>query len=1456
MLKEYFFLGVLGCGLLASLTCFAEGVSPEEEYNKKYNINTTVNPLDENAFGEELDLKTGRLGFTANDVTIKGTGPDILIARSFDINRYARSSIRAGRLADWQLEIPRLSTTVPDAKELPNTSMNVAPKGLWLVAGASPQARCSSYNVLPDYRSRQGFIISGSDWWDGVKLYMPNQTAKPLLLRHESNNLNDSKLVTTNHWKFDCLPNTANGEAGEAFLATSPDGTKYWFDWMTYDYEFLLSIPPVTPAPPAHISAPIGQYRAIASLLPTRIQDRFGNFLEFTYVGKDIKEIRGSDGRLVRLYWKKDFQPNITHVVDLSLLERVEEVGKDSIRTWEYKYNTHGNFVSLSSVKLPNGREWNYSLDKLSSYWYEKTAVGGGCNASYSSAPGINGSIKAPSGLSAEFNFETISVTRNNVPVPCAKAKTPLAFMVGFDPKSFYQMALVSKRYFDITGDRSWKYSYLDYSFNGYSYKDTARTLVTNPDNLSDLFTFNNNWGASEGDLIKKDIGAVIGGDGSLVSSLSTEIYENAASNIGPYPNRIGTAPETWALHDKIETLRPNRKKEIIREGVTYTYLVNTYDEFGQPETVSRYNNADSSFSIKEKIKYYNNKNIWVISEEAERFNLDKGELISKNVYSADTGLLQETQSFNLTKFKYQWNSQGQLASYTDANGNTTSLSNYKLGVPQDISYPDGTSKHAVVDDYGQVVSITDQLGSVWNYHYDSIGRLALKEKPLDSISWLPTSYTYTYPDGFLRVTETTGSVVRTTLYDGMQRRIFEASSDGTTTVSRSTRYDWRGNVIFESYPEFTPGIDGGNLIKGLFHSYDALGRRVVTVENSEIGDIRSTKEYQSGNKIKFTDGKGISNTVQYQSFDEPNYKDPVKIELPGVTQLISRDSYGNPLKITQAGIYEGKDIRVNRIYVYDSYKRLCRTVEPEASKYMGYDAAGNVIWYAYETTYSTMPAPVDKGIKISRVTASSPVRGSSSDSETVLNCLQKNPLDGFVSKSYDSMNRLVKVDYPDATESILFNYDALGNISVAKNSTVRTSYIRNNLGLVSKETIDYGSYKSSVSYGYDQYGNVSTLTYPGSNSISFNPDAFGRPKNLGKYASNLIYFANGELKSFTYGNNIEFKAEQNERDYIGKFRISRPGASYIDQVINYDENSNVVGVIDFANNGLRNKQLSYDQLNRLIMANSSGLDGIKNYTYDPLNNIRKISHANQERIFNYSLGNLLTSISINGNIEHTFSYDNKGNMSKKDGNNLPFNAAGQLTKYMGLESYKYDAFGNRAVKIDNTTGHRTYYLYNKDGKLLSEYNEGVSNLVNYYYLNNKLIAKEDEGLYSTLPAPIYSGSDVLWSTMRPSYIHQEKASDFILKGGESLKLGEKIIRGSCSLIFQNDGNLVVYGNDNAVLWAAYTENKNAVQAVMQTDGNFVIYDEKGAALWHSNTYNNPGAHLLFQDTCMLSVRK
>ncbi|MBB3227129.1 YD repeat-containing protein [Luteibacter sp. Sphag1AF] len=158
------------------------------------------------------------------------------------------------------------------------------------------------------------------------------------------------------------------------------------------------------------------------------------------------------------------------------------------------------------------------------------------------------------------------------------------------------------------------------------------------------------------------------------------------------------------------------------------------------------------------------------------------------------------------------FSAQGQLASFTDDNGKTTTLGGFAFGIPDSVAYTDATSQTVAVDGFGQIASLTDQAGVTTSYGYDAIGRTVRIDYPSgDSVAWAPKTYSYSYVvDGrglrtahWVRNTKQ-GALTQQTDFDALLTPVMAGKSEADTSalsVSARTEYDRAGRTTFESLP-------------------------------------------------------------------------------------------------------------------------------------------------------------------------------------------------------------------------------------------------------------------------------------------------------------------------------------------------------------------------------------------------------------------------------------------------------------------------------------------------------------------------------------------------------------------------------------------------------------------------------------------------------------------------------
>lgn len=88
-----------------------------------------------------------------------------------------------------------------------------------------------------------------------------------------------------------------------------------------------------------------------------------------------------------------------------------------------------------------------------------------------------------------------------------------------------------------------------------------------------------------------------------------------------------------------------------------------------------------------------------------------------------------------------------------------------------------------------------------------------------------------------------------------------------------------------------------------------------------------------------------------------------------------------------------------------------------------------------------------------------------------------------------------------------------------------------------------------------------------------------------------------------------------------------------------------------------------------------------------------------------------------------------------------------------------------------------------------------------------------------------------------------------IMSVDDNLLPNDKLVsaNGKFTLLYQFDGNLVLYAEDGAALWASNTNGSSVGRATFQADGNFVIYGANEVFVWNSGTVS-PGSILFMQD--------
>lgn len=538
-------------------------------YKERIRTWSSIAALPEAAFGERFDLYKGELSFHQEDLRLPGTGPDIVVGRTFTVNGW-QALVGPKGFADWEIAIPRLMARSPS-------------NPIW--EGALSASRCTSFGGQP---ANTTYFMS-REWWNGIQLVDQEGNMRDAMRRKTENTLAPGGLtstytgVTKDHWQFSCLSQTANGQPGEGILGLTPDGTKYWFDWLVLSEQ----------ADGLEKYGTDGKWHNLilykAMLLVTRIEDRFGNYLTYTYDGKKLQSISGSDGRLVSFTWATDG----SHITGMNTAGR----------TWNYQYATtplpYYGIGGLSKLVYPDGTSMQFNVGSLFDLPLEQPTAD--CNPAPTEASlltgGVDttfhtGTIIGPSGLTGTFTIQQALRGRTKVPAGCNPDLTASISAL------FVTNSLVARQYTGPGGvNRIWQYQYstpvASWASCSTCTVTTASTTVTDSDGSVSRSTYSTEWGAYEGKLLTQEDGITSAG------VLRTTTYQYAPTDGMAYPAMIGYLPISFSAIDNdkpAQTYSPQWKKTVTQQGRTFIWEVSStcgstgthlcFDQYARPAQV------------------------------------------------------------------------------------------------------------------------------------------------------------------------------------------------------------------------------------------------------------------------------------------------------------------------------------------------------------------------------------------------------------------------------------------------------------------------------------------------------------------------------------------------------------------------------------------------------------------------------------------------------------------------------------------------------------------------------------------------------------------------------------------------------------------------------------------------------------------------------------------------------
>lgn len=1000
-------------------------------------------------------------------------------------------------------------------------------------------------------------------------------------------------------------------------------------------------------------------------------------------------------------------------------------------------------------MTLPDGTSWGYNLPSVS-VTKKYPDYTGQAPAEYMDNPAVCAktnkivqtevvaTISHPSGAVGNFAFRPFRHGRKNVPFNCQTSGDEQLIADGWNLTPIYRdaMSLVTKT---ISGPgmptAQWTYQYTnlagqyDRNVNAagspmypVGQSEPKITIETMPDGVIRTYEFGKEVAYNDGLLL----GTSTSIGGTVVRTDRNNYYPDALLASAPFPREAGQNLKYGATELGEHLNRPVQNIVIYQDGVQFTRQVQNFDASVREVDVVESNSAGQSRSTTQE--YYDNPQLWVRGQAAR--NVLNGIEQSRTEFDGTTALPLRAYAFGRLAQQVTYAADGTVATATDGRGNTSHLSSWKRGVPQLLrspptqEAPNGATRQVEVDDNGWITALTDEAGATTRYGYDSMGRLLSQQFPTgDNVAWNSVALSlermgaaqFGIPAGASKHSRTIGGQRTDTYLDAMFRPVLVTQNlNGVLNSAVVTRYDSSGRAVFASYPTRQVS-DVAQSLGGTSTQYDALSRPQIVRQTSELGDLASSTDYIGNLSVRTTNPRGLATVTRHLAYDQPTYEIPLTIQHPeGVVTEIQRDALGKPLAITRRNA-DGSQTLTRR-YVYDAFQQLCKTIEPETgASVQDYDAAGNLAWSAAGTGLTS-------AADCNRAEALASGR--------------------VVSRGYDAANRLSALTFPDGRGNQNWYYapDGLPVEIYTRNDPnelpVINRYYYNQRRLLVAESMQHSSLGAlTLHHGYDANGNMAWQIYPSGRSIDYAPDALGRTTQVGSYAQQASYYANGALAGFVYGNGIVHAMVQNARGLPERSRDANASVVVHDDSYDYDAAGNVLAISDGLPGAPGNRDMAYDGLDRLRTVTAPSF-GNALYEYDALDNLRRAKVGSRDRTHYFDPANRLVNVmeTATGATVTGLSYDLQGNLSLRNGQAFAFDYGNRLRSVSGAESYEYDAHGRRVRSLSAASG-AIYSFYDNGGVLRFQRNERTGKQTDYLYLSGSLVAQVSGAAAPSVPA-------------------------------------------------------------------------------------------------------------------------
>jgi YD repeat-containing protein len=1097
------------------------------------------NTPDGDLFGDRTDAYTGATDFLVTDVRLPGNSAlSVAIQRSMkgydDGNESTVYSLPNSFLNWSRFEVPYLTSIF---------KLNAG----WVVdsGSGSTNSRCSTLGTPPTVTQSSGKASTFEyfEYWRGYQLYLPGLGTQELgpIVSPDPNAPTDGATyywTTKDHWYFSCLSTTSNGVAGQGFLARAPNGDKYYFDWVV-KWRTISPVRKLVTAGETVLQR--NEYR----ILLRRVEDRFGNWVNYTYSGNDLSTITANDGRQLTLAYSAP-GGQVTSVTD-------------GTRLWTYDYSAG------VQVTYPDSTVWKSSVTQAGIFRKHPT----GCRDEQIRYGGQSVlSIQLRSGATGTFTFlpfrRGLAYVPDTLSLPCPSVSR------------YIDNIALSTKTISGTGlsGMTWTYSYGPANgcyTNQSADKCTASSPVTRyvdliaPAGTFVRYTFGNRYQDTDAALQRVQTGA----SASAFIRDETISYQTFAAPLllsGQYLDTIIRVPSS---------------RIIVLDGASYSTTNSNWDVYQNPQTITE--TGPNGGSRTSQLTYYNNKTKWVIGEVASRSA--PGSSMSKT-FDANGSTATVTEDGVVTA-QYTYTSEGNIATATYPRSLTYTYSSYKRGIAQSELQPDSVSLARTVSDAGFLLSSTDGEGRTTIYSRDAMGRPTFVDMPRGN------DITINY-SGLAKSTRTTtrGSLVATVTYDALWR----PTSLVRAGITTSYQYDGYGRTTFVSNPGDSIGTQA---------QYDSLGR---TTRITNPDSTFRTYSYGVATR-SLTDERGRVTTQSYRAYGDPAkaYLMGIAAPVSSASVTVIRGTNDLVSSVTQGGVTRNLSYDSRNYLVSETNPEVGTiTYGRDAAGNMSsrHVASSADTTYTYDGHNRTIGIQYPGGVNVTRtysktgrlLTAQAPAATRTLGYDQNDNLTSESlAVDGYtlaVQYGYNANDQISSITYPVLSRVVNLAPDVLGRPSQVSGyitsatwwpsgqvnqltyaNGVTSTYAQNaRLWPSTFSTAKGGTSITATSYGYDSVGNITSIsdgTDPSSN------------RTLDYDAIDRLTFAAGSWGSGTIA-------------YDGAGNITSQGLGSWTLGYTYDSLNRLSSVF-----GSRLASFTYDVYGNITS------DGTKSFSYDDAPNLR-----------------------------------------------------------------------------------------------------------------------------------------------------------------------------------------------------------------------------------------------------------